>query len=102
MSQEFIEQIAELVGKEVEIYTNEQRETLKFADNDHARTCVIRGTLLAAVGACLKMKVSHPNTKKSHIIFLHSWGVNAIMERVNGVSVGDFYEEAGLVKRNKI
>lgn len=101
MSDSFVNAVSKLVGKQVEMYTNEQRETLKFADVDHSRTCVLRGKLIEASGSCFVLQLKHPKRKedKTYIICIQSWHVNSIMEYTEGVSISDFYEERGINNR---
>lgn len=101
MSDTFISEIQDLIGKQVEAYTTESRETIHFADFSHERTCVLRGKLLAANGSCFVIEIKHPKTKEPHKIYVQSWHINAIMEHVSGISIGDFYTEDGIVKRGR-
>lgn len=101
MSEGFVGEVQELVGERVEIYTSEQRETLKFSDTDIARTCVLRGKLLSAKGSCLVLELTHPKNKKKYKVCIQSWHINAIMKYEAGVSIGDFYIEDGLARHNR-
>lgn len=79
-----------LLGKDVEILTDSQYDTLEYAESSKSRASAIYGELLEVDDGLFVVNVTLRDGR-SNIIYLKAGSVNSICEPKNGISVWDVY-----------
>jgi hypothetical protein len=77
-----------LVGKEVEMYTSDEYETLNYAESNRSRSSVISGKLLEVDEECLIVEVTVRGAKST--LYVNSWSVMGICE-IGVVPIWEMY-----------
>ena len=90
MSHNFISVIAKkLLGKMVEIYLGDDDEVLIKSETNKVVKSVLYGKLIEAKGECVSLEVSC--SKGTNVVYINAWGISAIIEPKNGISMQDVF-----------
>jgi len=78
-----------LLGKQVEIYTGDEHDTLLYNDSEIIRKSIIVGTLVEVDQECVIVECYKANL--TNRIYINSWNIVAIVELTTKLGMHDMY-----------